>query len=208
MAQVSEAEFIDGYHAFCRQSPVKIHSFRLSDVVQVDGRTGTVSSDLRPGHNYITVIWSDTKTESEVICADQVKKVVKLELAMPEVEVRILGCSGQRVLIAGATGNNAAHVNGAYTPTGQVHNGRELLQKEGDQDKWLRYATNNKWMVSPTSSKDENSCAAWMYSEVGVADPALASKWTVWDGSVWKDQGSVAVHTPISKWNCNKFVAN
>ena len=45
----------------------------LNDVVQVHGRNETVSLDMRPGHNYIKVKWSDTQTESEVICADQVK---------------------------------------------------------------------------------------------------------------------------------------
>ena len=48
-------------------------SWGLYDVVQVDGRTGTVSLDLRPGHNYVKVKWSDTQTESKVICADEVK---------------------------------------------------------------------------------------------------------------------------------------
>ena len=56
-------------------------SWGLNDVVQVDGRTGTVSVDLRPGHNYVKVIWSDTQTESEVVCADEVKSMVSRYLA-------------------------------------------------------------------------------------------------------------------------------
>ena len=31
---------------------------------------------MRPGNNYITVIWSDTQTKSKVICADKVKSWV------------------------------------------------------------------------------------------------------------------------------------
>ena len=98
----------------------------------------------------------------------------------------------QRVLIAGATGSSATNINGAYIPTGQVHNGRELLQKEGGQNKWLRYTTGNRWVVSGT--KDANNLSGWMHSEAGVADPALANTWKVLDGGAWEEQGSVAVH--------------
>ena len=46
-------------------------SWGLNDVVQVDGRTGTVVFDLRPRWNYIKVKWSDTQSLSEVIRADR-----------------------------------------------------------------------------------------------------------------------------------------
>ena len=46
---------------------------KLGDVVQVDGRTGTISDDLRPRSNKVVVIWADTQTESDMICADEVK---------------------------------------------------------------------------------------------------------------------------------------
>ena len=46
-------------------------SWGLNDVVQVDGRTGTVVFDLRPRWNYIKVKWSDTQSVSEVIRADR-----------------------------------------------------------------------------------------------------------------------------------------
>ena len=101
------------------------------------------------------------------------------------------------VVIAGATGSNVTRVNGPYIPTGHgyVHNayGRELLRKEGDHDWWLRYTTRKYWMVRITSDKDANNCNGWMQSEVGVADSALASRWTIWDGSVWEEQGSVTI---------------
>ena len=44
----------------------------MNDVVQVDGRTGTVAFVMRPrpGYNYIKVKWSDTQTVSEVIRTD------------------------------------------------------------------------------------------------------------------------------------------
>ena len=46
-------------------------SWGLNDVVQVDGRTGTIVLDLRPRWNYIKVKWSDTQSVSEVIRADK-----------------------------------------------------------------------------------------------------------------------------------------
>ena len=47
-------------------------SWGLNDAVQVDGRTGTISLDLRPEHNYVKVRWADTQIESEVVCAEKV----------------------------------------------------------------------------------------------------------------------------------------
>jgi hypothetical protein len=69
----------------------------MNDLVQVDGRTGTVSLDMRPGNNYITVIWSDTQTKSKVICADKVKSLTAHELTAHgewAAKVTVTGSSG------------------------------------------------------------------------------------------------------------------
>ena len=59
-------------HGLCSvwQSQWKLH-----DYVEVDGRSGTICLDLRPEHNYACVLWTDTNTKSEVICADNIAKL-------------------------------------------------------------------------------------------------------------------------------------
>jgi len=78
------------------------------------------------------------------------------------------------VTVSGATGTNAAYVNGTYAPTGELHNGKTLFRKVNDPDKWLRYSKNDSWMVSSTSDKDANNNLCWAHSvEKDLAHPAL-----------------------------------
>ena len=103
------------------------------------------------------------------------------------------GKVGQRsVVIAGATGNNAAEVNGRYLPTDEIYNDRVLFRKEGDGDTWLRYVAGgfNWWMVGNTASKDANNGAGWAYCvEKGLHDPTEAATWKVLvSRGEWADQ--------------------
>eukprot|EP00947_MAST-08B_sp_MAST-8B-sp1_P005599 g5599.t1 len=101
------------------------------------------------------------------------------------------------VTISGATGPNAAAVNGDYLPTGEIYNGKPLFRKSRDAGKWLRYVTHdgrNTWMVSPTADKEENKGAGWAWcDEKGLHDPADAgATWKVWDGTQSQKQAAVA----------------
>lgn len=70
-----------------------------------------------------------------------------------------------------------------------------LFRKEGDDDKWLRYATkggHNFWIVSPTTSKDANDANGWAKCvEKGLHDPAEAATWTVGDGQKFTVQPAI-----------------
>jgi hypothetical protein len=59
------------------------------------------------------------------------------------------------VVIGGATGTNAAKVNGIYEPTIELYNGKLLFQKHGMKDHWLHFdASTGFWIVSSTAGKD------------------------------------------------------
>ena len=104
-------------------------------------------------------------------------------------------------IIAGATGQDAATVNGTYHPTDEIYNGRVLFRKGGGGGQWLRYLTDqdrNYWMVSPTANKDANDDIGWAHCiETGLYDPAKAATWTVYDGGEWGAQPAVTcIHQP------------
>ena len=89
--------------------------------------------------------------------------------------------AGRSVRLAGITGDHSV-TNGVYRPTGRLHNGKELFQKEGD-DKWLRYNPLGHWMLSPTANVDANDNGGWVSSITsGLDHPSLAEGWEVGEG--------------------------
>ena len=70
-------------------------------------------------------------------------------------------------------------MNGTYVLTAERLNGKPVYAKEGDADRWLYFATDKSWYVSPTASKEGNNPAGWGHTEVGLVHPAAAKEWTV-----------------------------
>lgn len=104
------------------------------------------------------------------------------------------------VSIRGVTGQCADTINGIYHPTGELYNGKVLLQKEDNPEVWLRYVTQGPdmsmnylyWMVGDTASKDQNSDRGYARMlQTGRPDPAAESKWNVWNGEEWEQQDVV-----------------
>ena len=58
--------------------------------------------------------------------------------------------------VTGATGNAAHKVNGAFSKTGAIQNGRPVYSKDGGARWWCRCAPGGCWVVSNTASKDVN----------------------------------------------------
>ena len=48
------------------------------------------------------------------------------------------------VTLVGAEGAQANLINGTYLPTDEWQNGRQLLRKREDPDKWLRFVQNSR----------------------------------------------------------------
>eukprot|EP00729_Bicosta_minor_P010283 gene10283-biopygen325 len=94
--------------------------------------------------------------------------------------------------IAGATGNNARFVNGAFSKTGAMQNGTPVFSKEGDADMWCYCAPDGLWYVTDTEDKDANNDNGWAGSvEKGLAAPQLAKAWGVLVNGAWALQPAV-----------------
>ena len=66
----------------------------------------------------------------------------------------------QQVIISGASGNNAAFVNGSFLCVDELYNGRALYQKVGDPNAWLRYLKDSYWAVTAGKVVNNNNCYA------------------------------------------------
>jgi len=102
-------------------------------------------------------------------------------------------CPVPPLTISGVTGPDASKVNGTYFPVeGEQYNGRCLLRKVEDPDRWLRYATadgTNAWMVSKTADMRTNQkTGLFMSAETGLQSPLDAVSWSLWDGRAWQCQ--------------------
>jgi hypothetical protein len=104
---------------------------------------------------------------------------------------------GRGVIIAGVVGNKEKHLNGVYEPTGSAYNDKPLLRKhrrlnltittcqpqviDGDEDAWLRFSLDGRWMVSSTPNKDANDTIAWCASEEkGIHHPTEVNSWKIY----------------------------
>eukprot|EP00729_Bicosta_minor_P004485 gene4485-biopygen1144 len=101
-----------------------------------------------------------------------------------------------RFTIAGATGGNARFVNGAFSKTGAMQNGKPVYSKDGDADMWCYCGPDGTWYVATTASKDGNRNAGSAASiEVGLAAPHLAKTWIVFVNGTFVLQPAVTLTT-------------
>jgi hypothetical protein len=100
------------------------------------------------------------------------------------------------VKIAGATGYNSGVVNGVYCPTGRLHNGKALFQKQDDAVRFLWYAPCGRWFVTTTNEAVEaNISAGCAYTTTtGLDHPSLALVWRVaFLKDEWEEQPAVTI---------------
>jgi hypothetical protein len=102
------------------------------------------------------------------------------------------------VQVSGATGPNAAHINGLFRPVaGEGVGGKPVYKKVG-ADTWIEYwQGTEQWHLK--SGSDKGKDAAWMVSrgnqkEAGVVEEVTAG-WAVCDSitKVWSEQAGVRV---------------
>ena len=104
----------------------------------------------------------------------------------------------QQVIISGASGNNAAVVNGSFLCVDELYNGRALYQKVGDPNAWLRYHKDSRWAVSSTADKVANNYSCKAYSvNMGMAFATGESLWKVWVDGDWVEQKAVRVSPAV-----------
>jgi hypothetical protein len=107
------------------------------------------------------------------------------------VTITIAGIKAVR--IAGATGSNAASVNGVYEPTEEISNGVTVYRKIGDANKWLEY-TPLKWMVKPT--KDKGNAYGWCIVDVDhpmVPERCRGRRIRIYDGTEFVEQNTTSI---------------
>jgi hypothetical protein len=99
----------------------------------------------------------EAKTSAAVTTAGEICWEVS-----PAVEM-IVGGQRPAVRLAGATGENAARVNGVYESTSEVSSGEvTIYRKVGDADAWLEYhAGTGSWQVKRTANKGKDVCHAY-----------------------------------------------
>jgi len=106
------------------------------------------------------------------------------------------------VEVSGATGPNAAHINGVYKPVAEERVGGKPVYKKDGADIWIEYwPGKEQWQLKPASSK--GSDAAYMHSlgtqkEAGMVEEVTDGKpikWTVYDSTknVWSEQDGTKV---------------
>jgi hypothetical protein len=112
----------------------------------------------------------------------------------------VVACSHcpQFVSISGATkglGGNPPLVNGVYDLTTELHNGRVLFRKRGDDSLCLRFTKDGNWRVSDVSDKDANNTMGYAKSLGSGQDQHLppASGWGVWDGKEFAADEGISV---------------
>ena len=104
----------------------------------------------------------------------------------------------QQVIISGASGDNAAFVNGSFLCVDELYNGRALYQKVGDPNAWLRYCLDSYWAVSTTASKVANDYSWKAFSvNKGMAFATGESLWLVLVDGKWVDQKAVRVSPAV-----------
>ena len=105
----------------------------------------------------------------------------------------------QQVIISGASGNNAAFVNGSFLcVVDELYNGRALYQKVGDPNAWLRYLKDSRWAVSDTASKVANNNSYTAFSaNMGMAFATGESLWEVVVDGKWVEQKAVRVSPAV-----------
>eukprot|EP00729_Bicosta_minor_P032811 gene32811-biopygen31608 len=82
--------------------------------------------------------------------------------------------------VAGATGDNADVVNGVFSKTSAMQNGKPVYSKEGYADWWCFCGPGGRWVLTNTAAKDANKDEGWAATtEEGLAAPHLAKAWRV-----------------------------
>jgi hypothetical protein len=104
----------------------------------------------------------------------------------------------QQVIISGASGNNAAFVNGSFLCVDELYNGRALYRKEGDPNAWLCYCMSSKWAVSTTADKVANNDSCYAHSvNMDMAFATGESLWNVFADGKWVEQKAVRMSPAV-----------
>jgi len=129
------------------------------------------------------------KLEEEKAAALKAEFEKEYELKVEEEKAKLR----ERIVFTGITGFNAQKLNGAYVPTGEMHNGKLLYAKESDPTLRLYYQMGNaKWSVIG----EDNTSVLLESFESHVELPTFVKLWNVNCGLNWIVQSKIScVHS-------------
>ena len=109
-------------------------------------------------------------------------QVAAVEIQGPE-RIGMSQTRAHAVRISGATGDNAADINGVYQPVaGEACGGRPVYKKEGG-DVWIEYWSELcQWQVKAGTSRGQNRClmhSVRAETQAGAVEE-VAGGWKVW----------------------------
>lgn len=92
-----------------------------------------------------------------------------------------------KITISGATGADAAQINGVYTYDSPYHGYPCWKSSSGH---WLlRFPSDGAWNVASDDRKASGKSGGWLSSAPTDVDyPMMVSSWQVWDGTEWQTQ--------------------
>jgi hypothetical protein len=97
------------------------------------------------------------------------------------------------VFISGATGINAASINGPYERTSETSDGYALHIKRGNTSMCMEHFEGT-WIVKPVSNKGTASGFAWVTGNCAL-DACTLRQWTLYDGTSWINAPGVKIVT-------------
>ena len=93
------------------------------------------------------------------------------------------------VFISGATGTNAALINGPYDRTSETRDGYALHVKRGNASMCMEHVK-GKWIVKTVSNKGTASGFAWVAGNC-APDACTLRQWNLCDGTSWSNAPGV-----------------
>ena len=124
--------------------------------------------------------------EQEVMPDDFAEVLIRHLMAggkfdLPNITARDGTAKSSAVLeISGVNGSRAALLNGSYVLVDDIHNGKPLFKKEGNEV-WLLFHKDKKWCFTDTESKNANDCAGYCWGKESVDNPVRVVQWYVLD---------------------------
>jgi len=163
----------------------------IANAIAHEGKLYVVSISFPHAHGVSEQCFSfaDLKSQNRVI-----QKLQTLRTSAEATAIAHDNFRSSKVLIGGATGPNAAVINGPYSPTQERGlDGRIIYCKSSDASVCIEHHDGH-WQVKPASTKGTDACRASVTG--GCALEACTSRaWKVSDGKALHEQRSVKMVT-------------
>jgi hypothetical protein len=163
------------------------------------------NSSTAPDTNFRRYSWAMALRTQAIVCALPIKSSppgdrssFKLfltfhsrhfTLPLKSSAIQIPMSTGNVVFITGATGVNAAAVNGPFDRTNEKCGSYLLYNRRGDASTCVEHFQ-GKWQVKAVSTKGKDSCLAYIASNSDL-ESCISLRWSIHDGKVWSEAPAI-----------------